>query len=624
MSERTTLDRDDQGGKRGFHRRGLLRLAALGAGATALSNLLAACGGTPTATTAPASSTAASAAPAASSAAASSAAASAAPAASAAASARPSVAASAAPASAAASTGASAAPASAAAGGASGGQVSYHWVKPVTLHPLFSTSGAEQGVERLLFGALVKVNDKLEAVPDIAEKIDISADAKVYTFSLKKALVFTDGKPLTAADVVFTIERAVDKRVGSYWRGRLLGIDGAADFGDQKADKIKGLETPDPYTVKITLAAPDSTFLLTIGNFAGMGILPAHILKDIAPDQLSKHSFGLNPTPTAGVFQFVKYETDQYVEIKRNETYGGGAKAKLERIFAKNLTPDVALAQLDKGEIDLMIVPVAEIDRVKKNPNLTVVSVPSPSVSFMCLNQELPYFQDKRVRQAMQYAIDREAIVKEIYKGEAVVVNQTIIGPEWMGMPDLNMYKFDPNKAKQLIKDANWDTNRKIETIYTPGNKEQDAFAAIIQQQLKDIGVQIDLRQIEAAEYGRKLVQQHQYEIAFVGGGVFRQDPNVSANYFEKINWTPAGGNYAHYSNPKVDELFQKGRATPDKAERKKIYTELATILNDELPWIFLWSPNSIFGVNKRLQGFKPPSYATHQVWNAEEWSVTS
>jgi len=186
------------------------------------------------------------------------------------------------------------------------------------------------------------------------------------------------------------------------------------------------------------------------------------------------------------------------------------------------------------------------------------------------------------------------------------------------------MYKFDPNKAKQLIKDANWDTNRKIETIYTPGNKEQDAFAAIIQQQLKDIGVQIDLRQIEAAEYGRKLVQQHQYEIAFVGGGVFRQDPNVSANYFEKINWTPAGGNYAHYSNPKVDELFQKGRATPDKAERKKIYTELATILNDELPWIFLWSPNSIFGVNKRLQGFKPPSYATHQVWNAEEWSVTS
>jgi peptide/nickel transport system substrate-binding protein len=622
MSERTTLDRDDQGEKRRFNRRGVLRLAAVGVGASALTSLLAACGGeTPAATTVPAASTPAS--TAASSAPASAVASTGGAASAAPSSAAASTAASAAPASAAASAAASAS-ASTAAGGASGGQVSYHWVKPVTLHPLFSTSGAEQGVERLLFGALVKVNDKLEAVPDIAEKIDVSADAKVYTFSLKKTLVFTDGKPLTADDVVFTIERAVDKRVGSYWRGRLLGIDGAADFSEQKAEKIKGLETPDQYTVKITLGAPDSTFLLTIGNFAGMGILPAHVLKDIAPDQLSKHSFGLNPTPSAGVFQFVKYETDQYVEIKRNETYGGGPKAKLDRIFAKNLTPDVALAQLDKGEIDLMIVPVAEIERVKKNPNLTVVSVPSPSVSFMCLNNELPYFQDKRVRQAMQYAIDREAIVKEIYKGEATVVNQTIIGPEWMGMPDLNMYKFDPGKARQLLKDANWDSGRKIETIYTPGNKEQDAFAAIIQQQFKDIGVDLDLRQIEAAEYGRKLVQQHQYEIAFVGGGVFRQDPNVSANYFEKINWTPAGGNYAHDSNPKVDELFRAGRATPDRTERKKIYTELATILNDELPWIFLWSPNSIFGVNKRLQGFKPPSYATHQVWNAEEWSVTS
>ncbi len=113
------------------------------------------------------------------------------------------------------------------------------------------------------------------------------------------------------------------------------------------------------------------------------------------------------------------------------------------------------------------------------------------------------------------------------------------------------------------------------------------------------------------------------FDIWLNGGGVFRQDPNVSAKYLETIAATPVGANYTHYSNAKVDDLFKQGRATPDLAQRKKIYTELALILNDECPWIYLWSPNSIHAYNKRLVGFKPPSYPTHFVWNAEEWSVT-
>jgi peptide/nickel transport system substrate-binding protein len=499
------------------------------------------------------------------------------------------------------------------------------WAKPVTFNPLFSTAGSEQGVEQLMLGALVKVNDKLDAVPDIADKIDVSTDAKVYTFHLKKTLTFTDGQPLTARDVVFTIERAVDKRAGSYWQGRLLPIDGATEYSDQKADTIRGLEVPDDYTLKMTLTAADSTWLQTLGDFAGMGILPAHILKDVAPDQLKQHPFSLNPNVTAGVFQFSKYETDQYLEMKRNDTYGGGAKAKLDQVFFKILTPDAALAQLEKGELDLMIVPVSEAARLKQNPNLEVVSVPSPSVSFMTLSLEKPYLQDKRMRQALMYAIDREGIVKAIYGGEAQVVNQTIIGPDWMGTPPgLNAYAYDPTRAKQLLKDANWDATRSIEALYVPGDKQQDAFVPIIQQQLQDVGFALTLRQVEVAEYTRRRTTVHDFEAAFVGGGIFRQDPNVSGKYFETANFVPGGGNYSHYSNKRVDDLFVAGRATTDVNERKKIYTEIATILNDEVPWIFLWSPNSIFGKSKRLAGFKPPSYATHNMWNADEWTVTT
>ena len=570
---------------RGGSRRAFLRMLVAGSGVSALGTLAAACG--PAAPSAPAPTTAPAAA------------------------AKPTVAA---------VTAATPTPAAAAAqAGGTGGQISLQWTKPVTFNPLYSTAGSEQGVERLIYGALVRVNDKLEAVPDLAEKVDVSPDAQTYTFTLRKGINFSDGQPLTSKDVRFTFERAVDKRAATYWRGRLLDIQGATEYGDQQAQTISGLETPDDYTVKMTLRKPDSTWLLTLGDFSGLCLLPEHILKDVAPDQLQAHPVSLNPSVAAGAFQFVQYQTDQYAELKRNDSYGG-TRARLDRIFFKILAVDAALAQMERGELDLMIVPTSEMDRMKKVPSLTVVSVPSPSIDFLAVNMAKDYLQDKRVRQAMQYAIDRESVIKALYQGEAQLVNQTIIGPDWMGMPDLNMYPFSPDKAKQLLKDANWGSHS-LQILYTPGTKERDAYMPIIQQQFKDVGIGMDIVSAEAVEITRRR-NAGDFDLVQVGGGIFRQDPNVSGKYMETLNWVPVGGNYGHYTNTRLDELFPQGRSTADLTQRKKIYTEAATIMNDELPWIYLWSPNSIFAVNKRLVGFKPPSYATHNMWNADEWTV--
>ena len=143
----------------------------------------------------------------------------------------------------------------------------------------------------------------------------------------------------------------------------------------------------------------------------------------------------------------------------------------------------------------------------------------------------------------------------------------------------------------------------------------------IIQQQFKEVGIGMDIVSAEAIEITRRR-NAGDFDLVQVGGGIFRQDPNVSGKYMETINWVPVGGNYGHYTNTRLDELFPKGRSTADLNQRKQIYTEAATIMNDELPWIYLWSPNSIFAVSKRLTGFKPPSYATHNMWNADEWTV--
>ena len=144
---------------------------------------------------------------------------------------------------------------------------------------------------------------------------------------------------------------------------------------------------------------------------------------------------------------------------------------------------------------------------------VTIVSVPSPSVDFLAVNMRKDYLLDKRVRQAMLYAIDREAIVKAIHQGEAQVVNQTIIGPDWMGMPDLNMYKFDPNKSWELLKAANWDSSRALQTLYVPGTKERDAYMPIIQQQFKEVGITMEIVPSEAAEATRRAVRAWGLEV---------------------------------------------------------------------------------------------------------------
>ncbi|MGH2534823.1 MAG: ABC transporter substrate-binding protein [Thermomicrobiales bacterium] len=506
-----------------------------------------------------------------------------------------------------------------------GGQVNVLWRKPITFNPLFSTSGNEQQVERLLFGALVKMSDVLEPTPDLAAEVQVSDDATVYTFILHQTITFTDGQPLTAADVVFTIERAVDKRTGSYWRGRLLGIEGAEAYGEGQADSISGLATPDDYTVQITLAQPDSAFLVNLCNFSGLGILPQHVWGEVAPDQMQEHTLSQEPTVTAGAFTFVRHEVDQFLEIGRNPNYFGDPPP-LERIFLPILTSDVALAQLETGEIDLMTLPISEAERARGIEGAVVASVPSPSMDFLAFNMERPYLQNKQMRQSMLHAIDREGIVAQVYQGEGQVVNAPIFGPDWMGIPEgLNAYEYDPERARQLLDDSGFDKSQVIQLGYQPGVvKERDAASAIIQEQLRQVGFNYEILQVDVAEQNRRYIDETDFDMFYIGGGVFRADPSVSATYFLTRNFTPAGGNASHYSNPEIDDLYARGQAVADSEERKAIYTEIAQILNDDLPWLFLWSPNSLYGVSARFQGFAPPSYSDNKFWNAETWSVSN
>jgi peptide/nickel transport system substrate-binding protein len=335
---------------------------------------------------------------------------------------------------------------------AGGSQVQVLWETPRTLSPLFSTAGAEQQVERLIFGALVKINDNLEAVPDLAETIDVSPDARIYTFTLKEGITFNDGQPLTSRDVAFTFERAADARTGSYWQGRLRPIEGVEAYANQQAETISGLETPDERTVRMTLTEPNAVWLLELANFSGFGILPAHILGDVPPDALAEHAFSLAPTVGAGAYQFVRYEPDQYLELARNPHYGHGPTPQLDRIFLRILTPDVAIVEMERGNLDLIYdLPTAEVDRLKENPQVEIIEKPGAPTARLQTNLTRPVLQDKRVRQAIAYAIDRESIVAGILQGHAELINHPFT-TAWMNpVEGINTYPYDPDRARQLL-----------------------------------------------------------------------------------------------------------------------------------------------------------------------------
>jgi peptide/nickel transport system substrate-binding protein len=366
---------------------------------------------------------------------------------------------------------------------------------------------------------------------------------------------------------------------------------------------------------------------VTLQSSAGFGILPKHILGEVPPDQLKGHAFTLQPTVGAGAYIPSTYEPGQYLELVPNESYFRGRPA-LDRIVIKFLTTEVALAQLESGELDLASrIPVAESERVQSNPNLVLSSVPSPSITQINVNTAQPYLADKRVRQAFMHAIDRQGIIDSVFLGQAAIVNSTVIGPTWMGQPEFNAYPFDPEKAKALLAEAGWDANQTVELMYPSTiNQEQETYQVIIQQQLSDAGVKLELRAYDQVEIERRRMIKDgdkvygEFDLYSVGGGVYRVDPSVTAAYYaSEVAGNP---NIQYYANPELDELLAAGVATSDLDQRKAIYTDVARILNEDVPTLFLWSPNSLYASSARLQGFKAPAYSNGYLWNAEEWSI--
>lgn len=487
--------------------------------------------------------------------------------------------------------------------------------------PFHASTGTQTQIFDLIYSRLLKVQDDLTFQPDLAESFEVSPDATTYTFKIRDGITWTDGEPFTIDDIIFTYKTALTAETGAAQAGKLKQIKGAADFYDKTADDIAGLERVDDNTLRITLEKPNVAFLTgTAGSSSLVWILPEHIYSGVDLATIDQAPASQSPTVGTGAYQFVEYVADQYVSFTANPNYHLGAP-KIEQVFLRLAEPATQLAQLESGELHMMSRMAAkEADRLSTSDVIDIVNTPGVGVFQTAINNER--FPQKELRQAMMYGTDRKALLEAVLLGQGELVYSTVIGPDWAVYDDLNTYEFDVEKAKQLVTDSGYDASQSIELTWSKGYQPVELAAPVFQQQMADIGLKIDLAPLESAAYVDKVVTNPDFDMAWFGGGSYRLDPDVSSNYYMTVNFTPSGGNTTHYSNEELDQLFIDGRGTTDIPTRTEIYHKVANILNEDVPTLFWWSDNQIFGINKKLQGVKPGPNQ-YIWWNIQDWSFS-
>ncbi|MDB4895526.1 MAG: extracellular solute-binding protein family 5 [Firmicutes bacterium] len=450
---------------------------------------------------------------------------------------------------------------------------------PPKLDPHQSTALVDRQVFASLFDKLVEIDKDLNFVPMLAEKWQISPDGKTYTFNLRTGVKFHDGTDFNAEAVVYNFERMRDPKLNS---PRLAEI--------KDVDKVTAL---DPATVKIELKNPFSGFLATLSDRAGMMVSPT-AAKAAGVDFLN------NPVGT-GPFKFKERIKGDSITLVKNESYWQQGLPKAAGVVYKTVTDEnVKLVNLQSGQFDVIdTVPGKQVPSLKSDNRVKLAIGPGLGFQGLWLNVNRAPLDKKEVRQAINAAVDREALVKVVF-GEIAVPGASPFPPGTPANAGAATPKRDVAKAKQLLADAGVTGKVTVSLKVSPSPVSQQ-IAQMVQQMLGDAGITVTIEQQEFGQILDKLAKKD-FDMAQVGwSGRVDPDGNIYA-----FNYTGAGNNYAGYSNKPVDQLLDNARLESDMSKRKAIYGDIMKITDADLPYIYLWHPQEVKGLGPTVQGFVP------------------
>lgn len=498
------------------------------------------------------------------------------------------------------------APASPSAGGTK--TVNTLWgTSPANFNPLLSVAGNQYQTFMAIGGSLVQSDPfKLDFMPNLAQKWEISPDGLTYTFHLRKDAKWHDGTPLTAKDVSFTYQMAANKDTTSNRVNNLALIKGAAAYSAGKAATISGISVPDDYTIKFEQEFPNALFMYQCCLPFAPSILPQHILGKVKPSDFVKNPFFFEKPMGFGPWKFVKYVTDQYVELEANAEYYGG-RPKLDKMYCRIIKqPDTAEIAMERGDVLFntyggLSLTKDVLTKFINNQQFGVYGVTGVVVNSYAFNYRKSYLTDPKIHQAVLYALDRKKLIETFDAGNGEIVNSPLVHP-WYQKPEWNnMYPYDPAKAKSLLAEAKWDSNREVAVNMITLQSENDrAAVAAEQQMLANVGFKIKPVEMDVSVWVDKFYNSHDFEMVRVAFGIFPDPDSFLGFHFVKDSKNAMG--FADWAGSGLAALISEGKHAIDRQKRIAIYQKINEdyFLND-LPIAPLALVNDRFVLNKKL-----------------------
>ena len=451
---------------------------------------------------------------------------------------------------------------------------------PTNLDPRVGIDGQSERIDELLFDALLTRDEHFNVQPGLAERWEIP-DPLTYVFHLRRGVIFHDGRSLTSRDVKWTFDSLLQGKIRSTKTSTYRYVD--------------RIDTPDDLTVVFHLKEPFAALLWNLSEGA-IGIVPYGSL-----DEMTRQPIGTGP------FKFVSAETDKEVILQRNDTYWGETPHLGRVRFA--VVPDATTEALElrKGSADLAInspMPPDTVITLERYPSLIVQHGPGTRLAYLAFNLRDPILKDVRVRQAIACALDRRPMMEYLWRGQVQPARSVLPRQSWAYDGDVPRYDYDPGKARQLLDDAGHPAVNGVRfhiVMKTSTDENTRLMVAVMQQQLRDVGIALDIRTFEFATFFADVTSGafQLYSLRWIGGN---EAPDIFDAAFHSRNFPPAGRNRSFYSNPRVDSLIDQARRETDQNVRKRLYAEVQEILSRDLPYINLWYFDNVLVHTRRVR----------------------
>jgi peptide/nickel transport system substrate-binding protein len=466
------------------------------------------------------------------------------------------------------------------------------------LLPMLASDSASSEISGMIFNGLVKYDKDINLAGDLAQSWEVLDGGLTIIFHLRKDVFWQDGVRFSAQDVEFTYKKMIDPAVRTPYGG---------DF-----ERVKALEVLDDHTVKVTYKEP---FVPGLASW-GMSMIPKHILEK---EDLNTTGFSRKPVGT-GPYKLKAWKSQDKIELVANRDYFE-KRPFIDRSISR-VIPDESTIFLElqtQGVDSGGLTPLQysrQTDSEFFKKHYRKFRLPGFNYTYLGYNLSNPKFSDKRVRQALNYAVDKAEIIEMVLLGFGTVSTGPFVPQSWAYNQGIVPMSFDPVKARQLLTEAGWqDANkdgwlekdgRVFEfTIATnQGNEERQKVAQIIQRRLKNIGIRVKIKVVEWSVFLSEFIDRKNFEAILLGWSVPR-DPDIY-DIWHSSKIKEGEFNFIGYKNNEVDQLLIEGRRNFDQGQRQKIYHRIHEIIYDEQPYMFLFTSESLSILHNRFQGIKP------------------